>query len=125
MASKKAIRAVTKAVRDGDLPSIGTQICVDCGKPAQHYDHRDYDKPLEVEPVCVKCNFARGPAKGMHDKDEPYTPKTEIFDCFDTEINEIQAMNFIVQSLWKTALSKEEMNRVINWVVGKYKLKIK
>jgi hypothetical protein len=38
--------------------------CADCGKPATDYDHRDYRKPLEVEPVCHSCNLKRGPAKG-------------------------------------------------------------
>ena len=36
--------------------------CVDCGKPAEMYDHRDYYKPLEVNPVCRTCNTKRGPA---------------------------------------------------------------
>lgn len=35
--------------------------CVDCGIGAQCYDHRDYTKPLEVEPVCIRCNRLRGP----------------------------------------------------------------
>ena len=66
MANQKATSLVAKAVKNGLLPHISTRTCVDCGKPAKHYDHRDYDKPLEVEPVCVKCNSARGPAKGTH-----------------------------------------------------------
>lgn len=28
---------------------------------ARDYDHRDYNKPLEVEPVCHSCNMKRGP----------------------------------------------------------------
>lgn len=54
--------AVAKAVRTGQLPPIKTQVCVDCGSPAHHYDHRDYSKPLDVEPVCARCNSLRGPA---------------------------------------------------------------
>jgi hypothetical protein len=26
------------------------------------YDHRDYNQPLQVEPVCSPCNISRGPA---------------------------------------------------------------
>ena len=26
--------------------------CVDCGLKANRYDHRDYNKPLDVESVC-------------------------------------------------------------------------
>lgn len=36
--------------------------CVDCGDPATGYDHRDYRKPLEVDPVCNPCNRRRGVA---------------------------------------------------------------
>lgn len=58
-----ASNLVQKAVRDGVLPKVDTLICVDCGKTAQNYDHRDYTNPLEVEPVCKKCNLIRGYAK--------------------------------------------------------------
>jgi hypothetical protein len=36
--------------------------CVDCGEPASRYDHRRYDEPYNVEPVCCSCNGKRGPA---------------------------------------------------------------
>lgn len=54
---------VYTAVRRGDLPRVKTLKCVDCGKPAHCYDHRDYSRPLDVDPVCKKCNALRGPAK--------------------------------------------------------------
>lgn len=56
-----AHKVVAKAVRSGLLAPIRSLICADCGKPAQHYDHRDYTKPLEVRPVCASCNMLRGP----------------------------------------------------------------
>lgn len=60
----KAMYAVSRAIKKGDLPKLdGTIACVDCGKPACDYDHRDYSKPLQVEPVCRSCNLLRGPAK--------------------------------------------------------------
>ena len=52
---------VMMAVQSGILPKQDTQSCVDCGAVAEHYDHRDYMKPLDVDPVCRKCNFKRGP----------------------------------------------------------------
>lgn len=58
----KAHSYVTKAIRDGYLPSPSTLTCLDCGAPAQVYDHRDYNKPLDVEHVCHACNIKRGPA---------------------------------------------------------------
>jgi len=53
---------VNKMVRDGTIPSPSQMQCVDCGKQAAHYDHRDYSKPLQVDPVCRSCNAKRGPA---------------------------------------------------------------
>ena len=57
-----AVAAVQKAVAAGDLAHISTRLCVDCESPASQYDHRDYSKPLAVDPVCRKCNHRRGPA---------------------------------------------------------------
>ncbi len=34
--------------------------CVDCGKKASHWEHRNYSRPLQIEPVCESCNFKRG-----------------------------------------------------------------
>jgi hypothetical protein len=59
----KAVYAVAAAVHRGKLPPAKECVCVDCGKQARDYDHRDYSKPLEVEPVCHPCNLKRGPAK--------------------------------------------------------------
>ena len=52
-----AHRYVTAAIYHGDLPRLdGSVACVDCGRAAEEYDHRDYKKPMEVEPVCKACN---------------------------------------------------------------------
>lgn len=58
-----ARRKVSIAVKKGLLPHLRhVEIpCVDCGATARCYDHRDYSKPLEVDPVCVACNRLRGP----------------------------------------------------------------
>lgn len=60
---RAAHTAVNLAVKRGELPPVKTLLCADCGAPACDYDHRDYAKPLEVDPVCRKCNRARGPAR--------------------------------------------------------------
>jgi len=57
-----ACSAVSSAIKRGDLPKASTCQCVDCGKQASDYDHRDYNHPLEVQPVCRSCNKFRGPA---------------------------------------------------------------
>lgn len=59
---RNAISAVQAAIKAGNLPRARTKKCVDCGAKANGYDHRDYYKPLEVEPVCRSCNHKRGPA---------------------------------------------------------------
>ena len=61
----KAQYITQKAVKNGILPRLKENIvlCVDCGKRATGYDHRDYRKPLKVAPVCQRCNVLRGPDK--------------------------------------------------------------
>lgn len=55
-------RVVRSAIRRGMLPPITADTqCVDCGAPASCYDHRNYLRPVHVEPVCQSCNIRRGP----------------------------------------------------------------
>lgn len=54
---------LANAVKRGRVPRAQTLACVDCGVQAQCYDHRDYLKPLDVVPVCHRCNKRRGPGK--------------------------------------------------------------
>lgn len=56
---------VHRAIRRGQIPPVLTCCCVDCGLRAEHYDHRDYAKPLSVEPVCRSCNKRRGPGRPL------------------------------------------------------------
>lgn len=56
----RAYYQVSKAVARGDLPPVRDLLCVDCGSQAAEYDHRDYNKPLQVDPVCCACNNQRG-----------------------------------------------------------------
>lgn len=53
---------VAKARRKGVLADPRSLACADCGGAATEYDHRDYNKPLSVEPVCRGCNVRRGKA---------------------------------------------------------------
>lgn len=57
-AAHKAIRI---EIREGRMLPPTSCECVDCGEPAYCYDHRDYTKPLSVQPVCRACNNRRGP----------------------------------------------------------------
>ena len=63
-AKNYAYGQVKKARVQGLLPDPWDCLCADCGKQASVYDHRDYAKPLEVDPVCKACNVFRGPAVG-------------------------------------------------------------
>jgi len=60
-----AKRSGRLALLDGAIP------CEDCGQPATAYDHRDYARPLEVAPVCARCNHLRPPAQWLHPPEEP------------------------------------------------------
>ena len=57
-----AHRAVNLAVKRGAMQPAWTHGCRDCGGQAMDYDHRDYNRPLDVEPVCRGCNKRRGAA---------------------------------------------------------------
>jgi hypothetical protein len=56
-------RIVNRWIAQGYLPRARLFACVDCGKPAYGYDHRDYTKPLAIEPVCRSHNALRGVAE--------------------------------------------------------------
>jgi len=58
-----ACAAVARAIKAGNLTPAKEHLCVDCGKQARDYDHRDYGRPLHVEPVCRSCNKLRGPGR--------------------------------------------------------------
>jgi hypothetical protein len=63
----RAISAVCRAVLFGRLPKITEKTkCVDCGAVARVYDHRDYNRPIHVVPVCSRCNKLRGHAKPIN-----------------------------------------------------------
>lgn len=57
---QSAHTAVARAIRHGEIKRPAEFACVDCGKAAEVYDHRDYSKPLDVQPVCRSCNVIRG-----------------------------------------------------------------
>lgn len=62
-----ATRAVAKEIRLGNLEHPSQLKCIDCGVQAEQYDHRDYTKHLEIQPVCTRCNIRRGPgAPNLH-----------------------------------------------------------
>ena len=58
-----AHKAVRLAVLRGAMQPVAGQACADCNGPATEYEHRDYGKPLDVVPICRRCNIRRGPAK--------------------------------------------------------------
>jgi hypothetical protein len=58
----EAHRKVKYAITQGNLAPVQKMKCLDCGCQAEIYDHKDYNKPLEVEPVCRSCNRKRGSA---------------------------------------------------------------
>lgn len=60
---EQAKHMVGKMVKKGILLSLRSVFipCCDCGKRATQYDHRDYNFPKIVEPVCASCNVRRGP----------------------------------------------------------------
>jgi hypothetical protein len=59
LGAKKAHRAVSRAVKNGDLPKVSSLSCEICGNRAHHYHHHAGYEPthwLDVIPLCVKCH---------------------------------------------------------------------
>ena len=72
LGSRQARQAVMIAIKRGalaNLKKVETK-CTDCGARATQYDHRDYNLPLQVEPVCRRCNLLRGPAIAMTERNK-------------------------------------------------------
>jgi len=63
-ARNNAISTVSRLIYSNKLPRLSKEYvsCVDCGCRASQYDHRNYNKPKEVVPVCSSCNYKRGQA---------------------------------------------------------------
>lgn len=61
-----ACAAVARARQHGLLPNAAGLPCSDCDRIAECYDHRDYGRPLHVDPVCKSCNSIRGHAKPIN-----------------------------------------------------------
>lgn len=87
---REAARVVDEAIRYGQLQKASKYRCVDCQEAAVEYDHRDYRKPLAVDPVCRRCNLRRGyaiPKDGFVPEifelgTVPYGRKSHLADLF-------------------------------------------
>jgi hypothetical protein len=60
---RRARYHIVKAIASGTMLPASRYECWDCNEPAVCYDHRNYARPLDVQPVCKACNGRRGPAK--------------------------------------------------------------
>ena len=58
-----ALSFVDLAIGLGKIPKPTSLMCEDCGFWAEFYDHRDYNQPLVIVPVCRSCNALRGQAR--------------------------------------------------------------
>lgn len=59
---RKILRNIAHAQQFRGFPRPAGK-CVDCKQyDAKFYEHRDYFKPWDVQPVCGGCNRSRGPA---------------------------------------------------------------
>ena len=51
-----AHQEVMKAIKRGEIEPIIKCKCKLCNKNAKQYHHPNYDKPLKVIPLCIKCH---------------------------------------------------------------------
>ena len=62
-AASRARNKISKDVIYGLRVPARKLKCVDCGANATQYDHRDYEKKADVDPVCLPCHKKRGRGK--------------------------------------------------------------
>ena len=62
LGAARAQALVQIEISRGAIPHPKSLRCVDCDAPAVEYEHRDYNRPLHIEPICRSCNLKRGPA---------------------------------------------------------------
>lgn len=65
-------------IRAGVLPHPTKLKCADCNCAAVEYEHRDYNKPGVVEPICRRCNLLRGPAIPLRGRFESYMHRGQV-----------------------------------------------
>ena len=87
--------------RNGTLREPTSYDCIDCGEPAKCFDHRDYTKPLQVDPVCYSCNTNRG-----HGYPLPNGPDIEIPKVLKHMITKSNMVKFRLSDQELTALRK-------------------
>lgn len=58
---RTAYGVLSYAIKTKRLTPARELTCAQCGKPACHYDHRDYLRPLDVVAMCRSCNLKAGP----------------------------------------------------------------
>jgi hypothetical protein len=63
------------AIKQGIVRDMRTEPCVDCGKKSTCHDHRNYFRPLDVVPVCHRCNLRRGAAYPFEAGNSSYNGK--------------------------------------------------
>ncbi len=76
---RRARAYVKRAVRSGRLPNLRKvwTKCSHCPARATGYDHRDYDRPLDVAPVCHRCNAELGAGANKFTVMAPQRPEAQ------------------------------------------------
>ncbi len=127
-----AASEVCKAVRRGDLLPVTDFSCVDCGKPAKNYEHRDYNKPLDVVPVCRSCNRFRGAGISLFIVKKKHEKKFNNFCRIKQQKNDksrlkeleleifLCKLNLMRSEKTLTILLEEELDIKVNLMNGKY-----
>lgn len=97
------------AIKKGILKPPTEFDCVDCGKQATVYDHRNYFSPLSVIPVCHGCNLKRGPAFDIHlvSEETGLLKKQKAFRISDEMEKSLKELNIDFAETCRQALLHE------------------
>jgi len=82
---RRANIIIGNMVARGKLISATHLACIGCGKMGAEYHHENYDKPLDVIPLCRKCHSPRD--KVMRDSFRASLSIPEIHDFYHSVLN--------------------------------------
>jgi hypothetical protein len=122
---RAAIEAVSKAVAAGHIPKACEWDCIDCKAQAEVYDHRDYNKPLDVDPVCRSCNAKRGAAKALSNPEPAIVERTAMPDELPATVAlhllaECESYRAAVRMAWELRRSRGMTRATLAEMIGAY-----
>lgn len=125
---KIARMAIMGSIKKGNLPPAKTRTCSICGERASSYHHADYNKPMEVIPVCFECHgFIHRREKTKYllrlfrDELEAEKPSTRMIEQQSEKIRIAYTTKWSLRDMLNLSTrSRLLIEEVLWWIVDEY-----